>query len=220
MSYCKKHNITYDKKNCPECKKEWDRNYYKNNRERVRTTQKNYVENNKIEIASYKSQYYLDHKNEKNEYDKIYRETHSEEIKEYAKNWHRSRYENDVFFRLSSTISVSIRRALSNNSSSKNGISCFTKLSYSTNELKQHIELLFEPWMTWDNYGIYDPKTWDDNDVSTWTWQLDHIIPQSDLSYTSMDDDNFKECWALENLRPLSAKQNLIEGVKRTRHSK
>jgi len=69
--------------------------------------------------------------------------------------------------------------------------------------------------MTWKNYGSYCVNLWDDNDCSTWTWNIDHIIPQSKLPYISMDDDNFKICWALENLRPLSAKQNLIDGNKR-----
>jgi len=74
--------------------------------------------------------------------------------------------------------------------------------------------------MNWGNHGKYDPKKWDENDPKTWTWQLDHIIPSSDLPYLSMEDDNFKKCWALENLRPLSAKQNILDGVTRTRHKK
>jgi len=35
--------------------------------------------------------------------------------------------------------------------------------------------------------------------------------PQSDLLYISMSEDNFKKCWALSNLRPYSAKQNLLD---------
>ena len=58
-------------------------------------------------------------------------------------------------------------------------------------------------------------QNWDDNDISTWTWQLDHIIPQSKLSYTSMEDDNFKKCWDLSNLRPYSAKKNILDGDRR-----
>jgi 5-methylcytosine-specific restriction endonuclease McrA len=72
--------------------------------------------------------------------------------------------------------------------------------------------------MNWNNHGKYNAKTWDDNDPSTWTWQVDHIIPRSDLPYTSMEDDNFKKCWSLDNLRPLSAKQNIIEGSQKIRH--
>lgn len=68
--------------------------------------------------------------------------------------------------------------------------------------------------MNWNNWGRYNAETWDDNDPSTWTWQIDHIIPQSKLKYTSMDDENFKKCWALDNLRPLSSKENLEKGNK------
>jgi len=81
-------------------------------------------------------------------------------------------------------------------------------------ELKNHIEKQFKPWMNWNNRGPYKINEWNDNDPTTWTWQIDHIIPQAKLPYTSMDDENFKKCWALENLRPLSAKLNLFKGIK------
>jgi hypothetical protein len=35
-----------------------------------------------------------------------------------------------------------------------------------------------------------------------------------------MEDDNFKKCWALNNLRPLSAKQNILDGTTKIRHEK
>ena len=72
--------------------------------------------------------------------------------------------------------------------------------------------------MTWNNQGVYIPKIWNDQDPATWKWQIDHIIPQSDLPYTSMEDDNFKRCWSFENLRPLNAKQNFQDGILRKRH--
>jgi len=55
-------------------------------------------------------------------------------------------------------------------------------------------------------------KTWNDNDSSTWNRQIDHIIPHSKFKYSSMSDKEFQECWALSNLRPYSAKQNIIKG--------
>lgn len=91
-------------------------------------------------------------------------------------------------------------------------------LDCTIDELKSHLENQFEPWMSWSNWGSYDPKTWDDNVPSTWKWQIDHIIPQGCLPYTSVDDDNFKKCWSLGNLRPLSAKRNVLDGVHKTRH--
>jgi hypothetical protein len=72
--------------------------------------------------------------------------------------------------------------------------------------------------MTWENRGVYDPTTWNDNDSSTWKWHLDHIIPHSTFHYTSMDDQAFKDCWKLSNLRPLAAKQNIIDGSTKIRH--
>ena len=86
-------------------------------------------------------------------------------------------------------------------------------------ELKEHLEKQFllsgNKWMNWNNYGTYKIKKWKDDDIFTWIWHLDHIIPQSKLPYTSMEEDNFKICWALENLRPYSAKQNIMDGNRR-----
>lgn len=74
--------------------------------------------------------------------------------------------------------------------------------------------------MTWNNWGIYNPSTWNNNDKSTWTWQIDHIDPHSGFKYTSMEDEEFKICWRLNNLRPLRADLNVIDGARRTRHKK
>lgn len=87
-------------------------------------------------------------------------------------------------------------------------------LPYSPQELWNHLEKQFEPWMNKNNHGTYRRADWDDNDSSTWKWQLDHLIPHSCFKYTSMEEE-FKKCWALSNLRPLSAKQNLLDGNRR-----
>ena len=64
---------------------------------------------------------------------------------------------------------------------------------------KNHLELLFEPWMNWNNYGFYrkeGPKI----------WNIDHIIPvyKFDLS---IERDRYK-CFNYKNLRPFSGKDN------------
>lgn len=40
---------------------------------------------------------------------------------------------------------------------------------------------------------------------------IDHIIPQSALLYNSLEHPNFLKCWALENLRPLDARENILK---------
>jgi hypothetical protein len=115
-------------------------------------------------------------------------------------------------------VSRSINTFLKSHGYSKNKKSTKDYLQYSISELKEHLEKQFEPWMNWQNHGKYNAKTWDDNDSSTWTWQLDHIVPHSKFKYTSMEDQSFKECWALSNLRPYSAKQNILDGTSKKRH--
>lgn len=122
--------------------------------------------------------------------------------------------------RIRSNISNAIYTGLKEYGSTKGYRSCLNYLGYTIKELCSHLEKQFEPWMNWNNYGKYIYNKWNDNDRTTWFWTIDHIFCQSDLPYTSMEDENFKKCWALENLRPLSAKQNLLDGVYRTRHIK
>lgn len=167
-------------------------------------------------------------KSDQSEYQKQYRKNNKDRRKKWEANnqdklrgiknkYKRKRRINDVGFRLRGNISRSILQALKINNSSKQDKSILDNLPYNMNELKQHIELLFEPWMNWNNYGIYDPKKWDDNDSKTWTWHIDHIVPQSKLIYTSMKDETFRKCWSLDNLRPLSAKQNVKDGNRSVR---
>jgi len=87
-------------------------------------------------------------------------------------------------------------------------------LPYRASDLKLHLEKQFEPWMNWNNRGIYKYSAWNDNDPKTWTWQLDHIVPQAAFLFTSVRDDSFKICWSLNNLRPLSSKNNIFKNRK------
>ena len=121
---------------------------------------------------------------------------------------------NDPIFKLKHTIGCAIRKILN-----KKGDSFLPHLNYTFDELKQHLESQFEPWMNWQNWSTYNSETWDDNDQSTWTWNVDHIIPQAYFKYESMEDEEFKKCWALSNLRPLNAKQNVSEGKRENSRS-
>jgi len=124
------------------------------------------------------------------------------------------KYKENINYKLRIIISSAILQILKNNNSSKKGKSCLKYLPFTIEELKNHLESHFDIWMTWENHGVYRINTWDDNDPSTWVWHIDHIIPCDALPYTSMEDENFKKCWALSNLRPLSAKENIKKGNK------
>ena len=57
-----------------------------------------------------------------------------------------------------------------------------------------HLEVRFQPGMSWDNYG---------------EWHIDHIVPLAAFNYETPDDLDFGRAWALENLQPLWAKENI-----------
>jgi hypothetical protein len=169
---------------------------------------------NKKKLDADKRAWYQKNKDSVKKRSAEYRKTHRKQHNENT----RLRRLNEPIFQLRDNVRSIIRLMLVKNYGSKKGASISDYLSYTIQELKEHLEKQFEPWMNWKNLGRYDSNVWNDSDPTTWTWQLDHIIPQSDLPYTSMEDDNFKKCWSLDNLRPLSAKINTIEGATRIRH--
>jgi hypothetical protein len=115
--------------------------------------------------------------------------------REAVRKVNRKHYKNN---RLSSCISRRIRTSLK---SDKAGCHWEDLVDYTLDELKDHIENLFQPGMFWDNYGRYG-------------WHIDHKIPVSLFNIDSYDCKDFKKCWALENLQPLWARDNLKKGNK------
>lgn len=87
---------------------------------------------------------------------------------------------------LSHTISSAIYRVLRGIKSDRHWEDL---VSYSIQELKKHLESQFDENMTWDNMGSY--------------WEIDHIIPLNLFHYNTEQDEQFKICWSLVNLRPL-----------------
>lgn len=151
--------------------------------------------------------------------EKEYRKNNQERINKNYNKYTAKRKINDPAFKLRRDMSSWIANILNDRGFCKK-TSAFKNIGYTIDELISHIEKQFEPWMTWENRGRYNSKLWNNNDPSTWTWQLDHIIPHSQFNYKNVDDKEYKICWALNNLRPLSAKQNILDGVNRTRHKK
>ena len=217
--FCKKQNI------CLVCYSENKKQYYLNNKENIQDKSKQYRLDNKEATIKINKQYQLDHKDSLREYNKQYRSENKEK-----RNWQEKlKRKTDSSFKLRGYISSSICILLKSIGLNKNGKSCMKIVPFaSIDVLWNHLESLFvhqdnltsdgNIWMTKENQGRYNPKTWNDNDPNTWKWQLDHIIPQSMFDFSNPEE--IKKCWALSNLRPLLAKQNILDGVKRIRHKK
>lgn len=72
-------------------------------------------------------------------------------------------------------------------------------VGYTIDDLMAHLEAQFVDGMNWDNFG---------------EWHIDHIIPKAHFMFESTEDESFQECWALSNLQPLWAYDNLSKGAK------
>ena len=187
-----------------------NREFYDLNKESELNRKKNYYKNNKEKVKKRNLKWKFSNKEKINEASKIARQD--------PKNKIRKRELGKLYYhknKLRKIIKSVINQALKGK---KNGKSITKYLNYTIQDLNKHINDQFESWMNWNNHGIYNSKNWNDNDASTWTWQLDHIIPHSTFKYVSMEDQEFKDCWALSNLRPYSAKQNVLDGSNRSRH--
>ena len=195
-------------------KQEYDKEYREGHKEEYKI----YCVENAEKISKVRHDYYLKHKMYRKEYNQEWYADNKNKKHAINTRYILKRLKEDISFRLRSNFSKTIRRQLKSSGSSKKGNSILNFLPYDIEALKSHIEKQFEPWMTWENYGIYRADIWDDNNQTTWSWNIDHVVPQSDLLYISMEDENFKKCWALSNLRPYSAKQNQLDGITKIRH--
>ena len=147
--------------------KEYAAKYYQEKAETLKNNSKSWRDNNPEKALSRAKKWKEDNKDKVKEYSKEWRTLNRDRINEYVK----LRKATDPLFRLSSSIRRNINTALKKQGFSKSGRT-FVILGCTFEVLKTHIESLWEPWMTWDNYGLY-------NGELNYGWDINHIIPQS-----------------------------------------
>jgi hypothetical protein len=74
-------------------------------------------------------------------------------------------------------------------------------LEFTFKQFVDRFESLFQPGMTWDNYGYNG-------------WHIDHIVPVSCFDYNSVECNEYKNCWKLSNLQPLWKLDNIKKSNK------
>lgn len=120
-------------------------------------------------------------------------EIHRNHINQKRKEY-RSRKGTSLEKRLNTSISVGIYNSLKKR---KNGHHWENLVGYTLDQLKECLENKFQSDMSWNNYG---------------KWHIDHIIPISLWLFENPENKEFKQCWALANLQPLWAKENIKKG--------
>ena len=201
--------------------KEYSKRYYEENKEKLKEYQKSehIREKNKERCKKYREENLdalreYDRERSKNgkkkESNKRYREKNKEKLSQMKKEWaqknkdrineRRKEYRKDPFQKINLYISNAIREHLRDNDLLKENRRWESLVGYTAAQLMVWLESKFTNEMTWDNYGSY--------------WHIDHIRPKSWFHFDSYDDEDFKKCWALENLQPLDAKTNISKNNK------
>lgn len=194
-SFFQTPNAHLNGQGCPLC----GRNHHKSTLDYNGTTKTC----KKCHIEKSLSEYYIDgeyyrgsckecEKQEKIEYRKIPR--NKDRTRLYHRKYKAHRRLTDPVYRLRVDIPTIIRRATKKKYYND---SVWNYLSYTPDDLKRHLESQFDSSMTWDNHGK--------------DWHIDHIIPQAAFHYDSEKHPDFQKCWALSNLRPLNAMENMTK---------
>lgn len=100
------------------------------------------------------------------------------------------RVRKDPNYILSQKLRIKVRRALRENSTK-----LLKQFGYTVEELRSHLESLFESDMTWDNYG---------------EWHIDHKEPCAKFNLQCMGQQ--RKCFHYSNLQPLWKRENILKG--------
>ncbi|MFA5457631.1 MAG: hypothetical protein WC261_08390 [Synergistaceae bacterium] len=195
--YLSDYHVRKDKKDghvniCKECYSHYHKEYYEKAKSHKCEIGKIYHEKNRSKRNKYNRQYHEKNKTRLNKISRLYAANHRNEINEA----YNKKRKTDSVFRLNHNVRTAIRISLKGN---KAGRHWEDIVGYTLVDLKQHLEKQFQPGMTWENYG---------------QWHIDHIIPLSIFDIRDTKSLGFKKAWALENLRPLWAKQNFKKNAK------
>ena len=164
------------KYNCKVCVRAYSREHYQKNRERCLENHRTWKANNPEKAK---------------EIIKKWESENKDKVRGYIRKWHKKRYATPGG-KVAVTMSVRVNESL--REGTKAHQSWIKLVGYTVDQLKQHLEKLFKPGMTWENYGT--------------VWHIDHKIPVAAFNFERPDDIDFRLCWSLKNLQPLEASKN------------
>ena len=188
--FCKRKDSKDGYRNeCKECKKKYQKEWAKNNSEKVKESSRK----GSRKWAKNNPEYYKKWCKNNQEYHKEWREKNPEKVRKINRE-NKKRRISIPKNRLNKNISYLIWFSIKQN---KRGNHWEDLVGYTLQDLMALLEDLFQSNMNWKNYG---------------EWEIDHIRPIASFNFNSYKDKEFKKCWDLNNLQPLWAEDNLKKG--------
>ena len=151
-------------------------------KEIIKQRNKEYKEKNKEILKEKRKQYVAENKDKIKKSWQKWRETNKVKRKEYSSNYNKinrdrinvkkqERRLKDPLYKLKENIRNLIKTAIKRKNFKKES-KTIDILGCTPIELQTHLESKFEPWMNWDNYGLY-------NGTPNYGWDIDHIVPNN-----------------------------------------
>lgn len=199
--------------------KEYRKEYYKKNRDKILKQVKEYnKKRDKEKYLAYQKEYhkkhYREHKKDRinnitninlpsssREYHRQYKKSYYQKNRENILKQKKEKRENDLHFNLKSKMINRVWWALRSKNKNYNWDNRSFNIGYSIEELKNHLQKTMPKGYTWQDY-------------LSGKLHIDHIIPINAFNFTSPKHIDFKKCWALNNLRLLPARENLTKSKK------
>jgi hypothetical protein len=198
------HGRQYKKKNEEVIRKKY-KQYYEQNREKCLMKSRKWKTNNPERVRERVKLWAENHpdaarqrwdknKDKIREVSRLWRKNNPEKVREFT-----DRANTKVRGTLKGRLMNSIRSGIHSTivRGSKDRRHWEDLVGYTIDQLKKHLEKLFTPEMTWENYGT--------------VWEIDHKIPIAAFNFQKPDDLDFRLCWTLRNLQPLGVAENRVK---------
>lgn len=217
--FCLKPHTMVAKYVCRPCEREKNQAYYLSNRESILAQNKEYRDSHVEEYCQSRALYYRSNRELISAKTKVKYQTDLQfnyETKRRSVRWQRENPERyrlrlnryckeretrDVSFKLARRLRARIKHALKKGSDTKK-FPFVSIVGCGVEEVRLHLESLWQPGMTWENWGTHKmggPKV----------WHIDHIRPCASFDLT--DPEQQKACFHYTNLQPLWATDNLTK---------
>lgn len=158
------------------------------------TKQQKWNAKNREKLNQYQSEWAKRNKEKRALYMRNYRRNHAEKHRAWSNEYYSRRLAEDPAFRATDRFRVRLKEVMAGRKKHKSSMAL---LGCTPEQLRAHLESLWEPGMSWDNYGFYG-------------WHIDHIMPCSMFDLT--DPAQVEECFHYTNLQPMWAKDNISKG--------
>ncbi len=127
---------------------------------------------------------------------KAWKAAHPDQVRLSYRAYHTNRMKTDLNYRIRTNVRKRCRIAIKKGLKSGSAI---RDLGCTIPEFKSYLEALFQPGMTWDNWGNGHGK-----------WNIDHIIPLASFDLTQRDQ--FVQAVCFINQQPMWWEENMRKG--------